>query len=91
MYLGVKVESLQGLYLYGDNTQIGDDTGPGLLHQEIYINNKNYYEYYYIYKWNQEKCFRFRMGVKLSDKILKKGMWLQGVFVVQPYKSYWGV
>lgn len=68
------------------STDIGDMTGgqPG-LHT---VESQGRYEYYLIYKWNDKKCFRFRMGWKLSDT--KTGDFVQRVFVVQPYKDYFG-
>ena len=68
-------------------SSVGDSAGdvPGLFH----IEQSGYYEYYYIKKWSSTKCFRFRMGWKLSDT--KSGDWVERVFVIQPYKSYTGV
>ena len=47
------------------------------------------YEYYFIHKWNDTHCFRFRLGHKLQDT--KKGEYCQWVMIFQPYRSYGGI
>lgn len=87
--LGVQVVTTRHLYGEGNFT-IGDDTMPGYYYQEVDINGKVYYEYYYVHKWSQTKCFRFRMGYKLGMKNLKAGDYIQEVMAIQIFKDYWG-
>ncbi len=74
--------------------EIGDGTGqsPGLFHAEYIINGKVYYEYYYIFKYTQKLCLRFRMGHKLGHRVqLTKGRHVQFVGVISPFHSYDGI
>ncbi len=70
---------------------VGDSFGkvPGFLWTET---TEGYYEYYYIHKWSEELCFRFRMGHKIgqpeSNSIGSSAQW---VMAIQPLKSYSGV
>jgi hypothetical protein len=99
IYLGIKVAPDHMYTVYNpEEEQVGDSTGdrPGLRYIELQQDNKTYYEYYYIVKYslfaNQEqKCFRFRLGWKISDKNNSIGSYIQHVLVVSPYKSYSGV
>lgn len=70
---------------------IGDSTGciEGTRHIEVTINNKSYYEYYYIKKLNSTHCIRIRIGWKLCDT--KAGQIAQWVFVISPWHSYNGI
>lgn len=85
-YFGYKILGFKSNFSI-PRSPVGDSAGyvPGLF----YIEHSGYYEYYYIKKWSATKCFRFRMGWKLSNT--DAGDWVQRVFVIQPYKSYTGV
>lgn len=79
------------------HAEIGDATDqvPGYHFVEVMINDQLYYEYYYIKKYTffgTPKCFRFRLGSKITDpKTLQLGSYLQQVFVISPFHSYSGV
>lgn len=82
------------LLKYIGDDKVGDSTGdhPGLKYIEIEQDNRKYYEYYYIYKFNINKCLRFRLGYKIGNPIQNEnGDIQQEVLVFQPYKSYNGV
>lgn len=88
LYLGHQVQSHLDDKTNG-NFAVGDtkDKCPGLLYNEL----DNIYEYYYIKKWSENKCLRFRMGWKISQPILNpQGSYIQWVMVIQPYKDYAG-
>lgn len=73
--------------------QVGDSQGKhaGYLYQECLINNNSYYEYYFIYKYSANYCFRFRMGHKIGEPASNPvGSYIQFCFIIQPYKSYTG-
>ncbi len=93
MYLGFYMDSKATTdFSMSTNTRpIGDssDCNPGLWITEISCKDGNYYEYYYIYKWTSNYCFRFRMGWKIGQKGLTPG-YVQDVFVISPFKSYNG-
>lgn len=84
-YFGYKILGFQATFSI-PRSIVGDSINdiPGFQN----IETPPYYEYYYIKKWSDTKCFRFRMGWKLSDT--KPGDWVERVFVIQPYKSYSG-
>lgn len=79
------------LYIVNGLHNIGDGTGqePGLNYIEL--NDGEHYEYYYIHKWSQTKCFRFRMGWKIKDLSNKTGDYAQFVLVISPWHSYNGL
>lgn len=72
---------------------IGDSGGkrPGFRYIEVEVAGKTYYEYYLIYAFSPAKCFRMRLGWKISDNNNPIGTISQDVFVIQPIKSYRGV
>lgn len=93
-YFGYKVLGFQWKDPLGAdlvNNDIGDSVGQqaGLSIIGVTLNNKKYYEYYFIYKWSQTKCLRFRLGWKLQNT--KNNDWVQWVLVFQPYRSYGGL
>ncbi len=73
------------------NSNIGDGIGqePGFIQTEVVINEKVYYEYYFIKKLDTTHCIRIRIGYKLNGK--RKGDIAQWVFVISPYHSYNGI
>jgi len=74
-------------------TQIGDATNKkeGFYYREIVTpDDKSYYEYYYIHKWSETTCLRFRLGYKLGQNADCSGA-TQWVLVLQPRKSYSGI
>jgi len=84
----------QEKYKITGNPDVGDSRGssPGLKIIEVKVDGiVKAYEYYYIHKWSDTTCFRFRLGVKIGDWNNPKGTFAQGVFVISPYKSYSGV
>lgn len=88
-YLGYKVPELMEIEGNGEYG-IGDSAGkePGLLWTEV---NNEVYEYYYIKKWNDTHCLRFRMGWKIGVPFGNlPGSYIQWVLVLQPWKSYSG-
>ena len=73
---------------------IGDSTGdaPGFKYIEVKQDGKTYYEYYYIKKYNEKQCLRFRMGWKIGNPYQNNnGEIQQDVLVFQPLKSYSGI
>lgn len=75
-----------------DKIIIGDNTGkyPGLQITEIKVNEKIYYEYYWVKPYGTNKCFRFRLGYKFNTSKIQAGEYIQQVFVISPYTGYTG-
>ncbi len=97
--LGANIESVKSKTIFkivsslDTKTQIGDATNkqPGIFYMELVDGNgKLYYEYYYIHRWSDTTCFRFRLGHKLGQDEDCTG-WSQFVIVLQPRKSFSGI
>jgi len=78
-----------------EHCEIGDgsDDVPGLFTAELENNDKTYFEYYYIKKYNffgTTKCIRVRIGHKIGSNT-KPGQHCQWVFVISPFHSYDGI
>lgn len=94
-YFGYKVLGKQVLASYLPNvpTLIGDSKGKtvGFMYQEMNLGDTIGYEYYWIYKWNETHCLRFRLGYKIGNPAENPfNSYIEQVFVFQPYKSYTG-
>jgi hypothetical protein len=83
-------------------SEIGDATNKvaGLYRIEITLQDKIYYEYYYIfvyksifklYSLSQPKCIRFRMGWKIGEDPFFKDEHVQEVFVISPFHKFDGI
>lgn len=75
------------------NFNVGDSRNkvPGICYTEVFSDGDVYYEYYVIVKFNENWCFRFRMGYKIGDPETNAlGTIQQQVLVLQPVKSYTG-
>lgn len=101
-YLGFLLEppykSLTYIKIPESEHDIGDSSQDieGFYYQEIEVNSKVYYEYYYIYVYtipftSIQKCIRFRMGWKLGQNIYAKYGHVQDVFVISPFHTFSGI
>lgn len=94
-YMGFYMDdkaTIVGGILWDISQKVGDATGcvPGYFHIEVLCSGKIYYEYYYILKYSDTTCLRFRMGWKIGQNPILVPGYVQDVFVVAPYKSYSG-
>lgn len=92
IYLGFKWNN-PTLKEYVGSPDVGDSSKDhaGYKYIEIQQDSSIYYEYYYVFKWSDTKCLRFRMGYKIGDPLKNKnGEYQEQVFVLQPYKTYKG-
>lgn len=87
-YLSYKCTGKETYTILG-NIDVGDSTGDMAGFKYIILGD--IYEYSYIYKWSSTTCFRFRMGYKIGNTENKPNSYIQGVFVISPYKSYSGL
>ncbi len=87
-YLGFVFPQNTKYILYG-NLDVGDSTGdePGYRYLET---DQGYYEYLYVKRLGETKCFYFRMGWKVGDLKNKPFSYCQQVFTIS-YRSYSGV
>lgn len=70
-----------------------NNTG-GLFHTEIIIDEKKYYEYYFIYPYKLLKgnCFRYRMGWKIDHPMSNTPYsTIQKVFTINPFATFSGI
>lgn len=80
--------------LYGPQARVGDSQGefPGYHYGEItLVDNTVLYEYYFVWKWSDTRCFRLRLGYKLDDVTKIKEEYVQDVINIQIFRSYGGV
>lgn len=91
---GVTVD--QKIYTGQDSLNVGDATGQksGLFYTEVGVDDKIYYEYYYIYVYtlptkSTPLCVRFRMGHKLGE--ITDPKFCQYVSVISPFHSFRGL
>lgn len=86
--LGVNLSTLTEITSKEGDFGIGDKYRAGSYYLEVAVNGKSYFEYYLVYKYplKKDKCFRFRIGWKLTSEDSHK----QWVFTVTPWMNYTG-
>lgn len=71
---------------------VGDQSDRGFFYQQVRLDGKNYYEYYWVYKYPFiQKCIRIRIGHKFGDpKYINNYSTVSWVCAISPFKTYSG-